>query len=208
MDALRHVRLMADYNRWTNRQLYAAVSPLSAAVLAAETGDHFGSIMAGLNHQVAGDARWLQRFGSAGHFERLLAAEDWLAAPASLCGSVGADIVELTALRDRIDELITGWCADLIFKDLDRILVYRNPTGLPQQHQLGPLLSHFFNHQTHHRGQLSTLLHQAGVRAGLGELAAMPGFDPFSPLDGDAAPDDQAHPTQNLPQSRSSIQAC
>jgi uncharacterized damage-inducible protein DinB len=35
MDALRHVRLMADYNRWTNRQLYAAVSPLSAAVLAA-----------------------------------------------------------------------------------------------------------------------------------------------------------------------------
>jgi uncharacterized damage-inducible protein DinB len=208
MDALRHVRLMADYNRWTNRQLYAAVSPLSAAVLAAKTGDHFGSIMAGLSHQVAGDARWLERFGSTGHFERLLAAGDWLPGAASQCESASIDLGELTALRVRIDELIAGWCADLIFKDLDRILVYRNPTGLVQQHQLGPLLSHFFNHQTHHRGQISTLLHQAGVEAGLSELVGMPGFDPFSPLDGDTAPGDQQHPTQTLPQSRSSIQAC
>jgi uncharacterized damage-inducible protein DinB len=208
MDALRHVRLMADYNRWTNRQLYAAVSPLPASVLAADTGDQFGSILAGLNHQVAADAQWLQRFGSSGHFERLTAASDWLAAAALLRESVSTDLGELSALRDRIDSLISGWCADLIFKDLDRVLVYRNPTGLPQQHQLGPLLSHFFNHQTHLRGQISTLLHQAGAQTGPSELVGMPGFDPFSPLEGDSASDDQAHPMQTLPQSRSSIQAC
>ena len=208
MDALRHVRLMADYNRWTNRQLYAALSPLSPAALAADTGDQFGSILAGLSRQSADDARWLQRFGSSGHFERLTAADDWLVAAALLRESMSTDLGELTALRDRIDALITGWCADLIFKDLDRVLVYRNPTGLPQQHQLGPLLSHFFNHQTHLRGQISTLLHQAGVQPGPSELIGMPGFDPFSPLERDTAPDDHAHPTQTLPQSRSSIQAC
>jgi uncharacterized damage-inducible protein DinB len=208
MDALRHVRLMADYNRWTNRQLYAAAGGLSPARLAAETGDQFGSIMVGLSHQVAGDALWLRRFGSSGHFERLIAAGDWLPAPASLRESLCADLVGLTALRDRIDELITGWCADLIFKDLDRVMVYRTSNGLPQQHQLGPLLSHFFNHQTLHRGQISTLLHQAGVQAMPGELVGMPGFNPFSPLDGNTAPGDQRHPTQPVIQSRSSIQAC
>jgi uncharacterized damage-inducible protein DinB len=210
MDALRHVRLMADYNRWTNRQLYAAAGDLSPVMIAAETGAQFGSIMVGLSHQVADDALWLRRFGSSGHFERLMAAGDWLPAPApaSLREPVCADLVGLTALRDRIDELITGWCADLIFKDLDRVMVYRTSNGLPQQHQLGPLLSHFFNHQTHYRGQISTLLHQAGVQAGPSELVGMPGFNPFSPLDGNTAPGDQRHPTQTLPQSRSSIQAC
>jgi uncharacterized damage-inducible protein DinB len=207
MDAIRHVRLMADYNRWTNRQLFATAGELSPASLVAATGDRFGSIMAGLNHQVAGDALWLRRFSSTGHFERLLEASAWLPAPGSLDERVSADLAQLAELRDRIDELITAWCSDLIFKDLDRVLVYRNQSDLPQQHQLGPLLSHFFNHQTHQRGRLSTLLHQAGLEAGLGELVGMPGFDPFSPLDGEAEPS-EAQPDQAVPQSRSSIQAC
>jgi len=208
MDALRHVRLMADYNRWTNRQLYAAVCSLSPAALCADTGDQFGSILAGLSHQVAADAQWLQRFSGTGHFDRLTAADDWLAAAALPREAASANLDELAALRDRIDDLITGWCADLIFKDLDRVLLYRNPSGLSQQHQLGPLLSHFFNHQTHIRGQLSTLLHQSGVHAAPNELIGMPGFDPFSPLDCDTAPGDEQHPAITAPQSRSSIQAC
>jgi len=207
MDAIRHVRLMADYNRWANRQLYDSAEKLSSASLMAATGDRFGSIMAGLNHQMAGDALWLRRFSSTGHFERLLEASIWLPAPGSLEEPVSADLAQLAKLRDRIDELITGWCGDLIFKDLDRVLVYRNRSDLPQQHQLGPLLSHFFNHQTHQRGRLSTLLHQAGLEAELGELVGMPGFDPFSPLDGEAGPS-EPQPDQAVPQSRSSIQAC
>lgn len=207
MDAIRHVRLMADYNRWANRQLYDSADKLSPASLMAATGDRFGSIMAGLNHQMAGDALWLRRFGSTGHFERLLEASTWLPAPGALDEPVSADLAQLATLRDRIDELITAWCSDLIFKDLDRVLVYRNQSDMPQQHQLGPLLSHFFNHQTHQRGRLSTLLNQAGLEAGLGELVGMPGFDPFSPLDGEAEPS-EAQPDQAVPQSRSSIQAC
>ena len=207
MDAIRHVRLMAEYNRWTNRQLYASLRNLSSASLVAATGDRFGSIMAGLNQQLAGDALWLRRFASTGHFDRLLEANDWLPAPGSLDEPVSADLDQLADLRVRIDELITAWCGDLIFKDLDRVLVYRDLSGLPQQHQLGPLLSHFFNHQTHQRGRLSTLLQQAGVEAGLSELVRMPGFDPFSPLDGEAAPSDP-HPAHAVAQSRSSIQAC
>ena len=207
MDALRHVRLMAEYNRWTNRQLYASARPLSPASLAAATGDRFGSIMAGLNHQLTGDALWLRRFGSAGHFERLLDADSWLPAAGTPGESVSAEVGKLADLRERIDGLITAWCSDLIFKDLDRVLVYQNPRGLPQQHQLGPLLSHFFNHQTHQRGQLSTLLHQAGAQDTLPELLAMPGFDPFSPLDGDASPGEHL-PAHAVAQSRSSIQAC
>ena len=207
MDAIRHVRLMAAYNRWTNRQLYLSTRKLSSASLVATTGDRFGSIVAGLNQQLAGDALWLRRFASMGHFDRLLEANEWLPAPESFDEPVSANLDQLSDLRDRIDELIIAWCGDLIFKDLDRVLVYRDLSGLPQQHQLGPLLSHFFNHQTYQRGRLSALLQQAGVEAGLGELVGMPGFDPFSPLDGEAAPGEQ-HPAHAEAQSRSSIQAC
>ena len=35
---------------------------------------------------------------------------------------------------------------------------------------LGLLLVHFFNHQTHHRGQVSTLLFQNGIDPGITDL--------------------------------------
>jgi uncharacterized damage-inducible protein DinB len=45
--------------------------------------------------------------------------------------------------------------------------------GMKQCKALGPLLTHFFNHQTHHRGQASTLLHQFGVDVGVTDLLAL-----------------------------------
>jgi uncharacterized damage-inducible protein DinB len=87
---------------------------------------------------------------------------------------------ELQALRVRLDALIVAWSEELIFNDLDRVIGYRNMGGELFQRQVGPLLSHWFNHQTHHRGQVTTLLFQAGVDVGVTDLIAMPGFDPFT----------------------------
>jgi uncharacterized damage-inducible protein DinB len=39
--------------------------------------------------------------------------------------------------------------------------------------RFGPLVTHFFNHQTHHRGQASTLMHQLGVDVGVTDLLAL-----------------------------------
>lgn len=189
MDALRHVRLMAEYNRWMNRRLYEAAACLPAQALHEDRRAFFGSILGTLNHLLVADSIWLRRFDAPGHWERLREAIDWLPRPTSLRDPLAGDLPTLAALRTRIDDLIVAWCEHLIFTDLDRVLVYRNVAGESFQRQVGPLLSHFFNHQTHHRGQATTLLFQAGVDPRETDLIAMPGFDPFTPIGEDEAGD-------------------
>jgi uncharacterized damage-inducible protein DinB len=196
MDALRHVRLMAEYNRWMNQRLYAAAATLPHEALAQDRGAFFGSILGTLNHLAVADILWLHRFDAPGHWDRLREALDWLPRPDGLRDTLGADLETLAALRERLDALIVAWGDELKFNDLDRVLVYRNTDGESMQRQVGPLLSHYFNHQTHHRGQATALLFQAGVDPGVTDLLAMPGFDPFSkvaePEPADDAPDDAA----------------
>ncbi|MEI7444804.1 MAG: DinB family protein [Burkholderiales bacterium] len=186
MDALRHVRLMADYNRWMNRRLYDAAATLPEQALALDRGAFFGSILGTLNHLAVTDAIWLLRFDAPGHWDRLREAIDWLPRPRTLRDTLADELGELRALRDRLDDLIVAWADELIFTDLDRVLVYRNMAGEPQQRQVGTLLSHVFNHQTHHRGQATTLLMQAGVDPGVTDLIALPGSDPLRPVADDA----------------------
>ena len=67
------------------------------------------------------------------------------------------------------------------------------------QRQVGPLLSHWFNHQTHHRGQVTTLLFQGGVDVGVTDLIAMPGFDPFTAVADDDDSDIPPMPASLMP---------
>ena len=179
MDALRHVRMMAAYNRWMNERVYEAAAKLPAEAVLADRGAFFGSIMGTLNHLAVGDSIWLRRFELPGHWDRLREADPWLPRAATLRDLLAPDLAGLAQLRARIDKLIVDWCDELIFTDLDRVLSYANMRGEPQRYQVGPLLSHFFNHQTHHRGQATTLLFPAGVDPGATDLVAMPAFEPF-----------------------------
>ncbi|PCH49147.1 MAG: damage-inducible protein DinB [Flavobacteriaceae bacterium] len=50
---------------------------------------------------------------------------------------------------------------------------YRDMKGNKHQRALGELLQHVFNHQTHHRGQVTTLLSQAGIDPEATDLLVM-----------------------------------
>ena len=71
----------------------------------------------------------------------------------------------MQAHRQWLDQVIIDWAASIREEDLDHLLDYRNSKG-PNRREFFSLLMHFFNHQTHHRGQASTLLSQAGVDIG------------------------------------------
>ena len=129
MDALRHVRLMADYNRWMNQRLYAAAAGLDTQVLRADRGAFFGSILGTLNHLVVTDSLWLRRFQSAFDWDRLREADDWLPRPTTLRDTLSDTLPELQALRERLDALTVAWSEELIFNDLDRVIGYRNMGG-------------------------------------------------------------------------------
>ena len=99
-----------------------------------------------------------------------LASLDRVAWPEALEAQPCADFAALRERRAELDALIAGWVPGLTPPDLDQALAYTNMKGEPGHRRFGSLLLHFFNHQTHHRGQITTLLSQAGVAVGVTDL--------------------------------------
>jgi uncharacterized damage-inducible protein DinB len=161
--------LMASYNAAMNGSLYAAAASLPSDELGADRGAYFGSVIGTLNHIVAGDTIWLRRFmGHPAGFASLKAMAD-IPAPAGLAHRYSDDLDALREHRVRLDAIITDLAAEVSDSDLARTLSYKNARG-DNRKNFGSLLLHFFNHQTHHRGQASTLLSQAGADIGVTDL--------------------------------------
>lgn len=173
MNRIEHIALMANYNQWMNRKLYDAAGTLSDAELGMNRQAFFGSILGTLNHLALGDTVWLQRFALHPAGYPALAPLDAVAAPTDLKQLDFADICELTARRAWLDQLIIDWVPTVQEADLDHRLHYHTMRGLAADKPFFSLLVHFFNHQTHHRGQATTLLTQAGVDVGDTDLLAL-----------------------------------
>ena len=165
-----HVGLMARYNEWINARLYEAAMRLSDEELAADRKAFFGSIIGTLNHIVAGDTIWLRRFSAHPTHFPAFAVLGELPIPESLDHVLFADIRSLSAYRKQLDQIILDWAQSITEPDLDVVLSYANMKNVAARRNFFSLLMHFFNHQTHHRGQATTLLSQAGVDVGVTDM--------------------------------------
>lgn len=164
---------MAEYNRWMNARLFAAAATLDADTLAADKGAFFGSIQGTLNHLAVADTIWLHRFSQHAAVFASLGALSRFSPPATLSAPVAPDFAGLQNYRQALDALIERWVAELTAEHLAANLIYRSMAGVEYSRPFGALLQHFFNHQTHHRGQVTTLLHQAGVDVGATDFLAV-----------------------------------
>jgi uncharacterized damage-inducible protein DinB len=167
-------RLLARYNRWFNQRVYDASEQLTDEARKRDRGAFFGSIHNTLNHLVWGDQAWLKRFAAQGVvFEAL--PDSLLALPAgALHGTVlYEDWAALRAQRDRLDAAIEDFAGRMPPDYPLRTMRYANSRGVRREHPVWQALTHFFNHQTHHRGQVSALLMQAGVDVGVTDLVAL-----------------------------------
>ncbi|MES2760232.1 MAG: DinB family protein [Pseudomonadota bacterium] len=168
MSRTSHILLMASYNATMNRNMYHAARALPAQALAADRKAFFGSILGTLNHLVNGDTIWLKRFAAHRSCPQLEPVRA-LAGPATLGEMQFNDIATLWERRRWLDELILAWAATIAEDDLDQALAYENSRGSARKDCFS-LIMHFFNHQTHHRGQVSTLLSQQGIDIGVTDL--------------------------------------
>ena len=173
MTTTDQVVLMAAYNEWMNTKLYEAAERVPTEDLARDRGAFFGSIIGTLNHLVVGDTIWLKRFAEHPSNPKALDPVRALPQPTALNEIVFADLTRLAQRRKVIDAAIKAWAAALTQADLDHVLQYANTKGVKSQRRLGSLVMHFFNHQTHHRGQASTLLFQAGQDVGVTDLLSL-----------------------------------
>lgn len=173
VNRIEHIALMANYNQWMNRKLYDAALTLTDAELALDRQAFFGSILGTLNHLALGDTVWLKRFAQHPAGFAALSPLQAVATPVDLKQLAFADIRELAARRAWLDQLIIDWARTVHEPELDHRLHYSNMRGMTANKDFFSLLVHFFNHQTHHRGQATTLLTQAGVDVGDTDLLAL-----------------------------------
>ena len=139
--------MLALYNRWANERLYEAAMALPEAEYRSNRGAFFGSLHGTLNYLLVVDRIWLRRFiGDGPTYLRL----DEI---------IHDDRSDLALARRDEDERIISYIEGLSEPEIERMFGYRTivqPTKISQP--LGSALMHFFNHQTHHRGQSHCLL--------------------------------------------------
>lgn len=165
---LEHLRLLSRYNQWMNEKLYS-----TAGELARDRGAFFCSVLGTLNHIMVANTIWLQRFST--HPARHPALDEIRGQdkPQALNQILADDFSILTRERQRLDRIIIDCCLQLTISDLDQPLAYRNMKGEAATKNFASLMLHFFNHQTHHRGQASTLLFQQGLDIGVTDLVTL-----------------------------------
>ena len=159
--------VMARYNRWMNDKLYTLVAGLGDEARKRDSGAFFKSIHGTLNHLLLTDRVWLARFKG-------VPAPDGFMGPGirSLEQELYADFEELRRERALTDDELSGWVAELTPERLAAPLVFMR-RGHKLESPLWGTVAHLFNHQTHHRGQITTLLSQQGHDPGVTDLVAM-----------------------------------
>jgi uncharacterized damage-inducible protein DinB len=148
-----YVQRMARYNRWQNENLYGVADRLSAEERERERGAFFGSIHKTLSHLLWADRVWMSRFA------------DVPRAPGGIPDSVALypDWDVLRAERPRFDQTIVDWADGVDPAWLAADQTYYS--GAAKRDITRPrwlIVTHMFNHQTHHRGQIHCMLTQAG----------------------------------------------
>ena len=156
---------MARYNRWQNRCLIEAAETLPPEALAAPRGAFWGSIMGTLSHLLWGDLMWMARFDGGPRpdvpmADSALMVEDW---------------TDWRRDRQATDARIVAWARKLGPEDVSGDLYwYSGVLGRAVSRPKGLCIAHFFNHQTHHRGQVHAMLTAAGARTADSDLFVMP----------------------------------
>ena len=156
---------MASYNAWQNKGLRKAVETLSDDALRADRGAFFGSIFGTLNHLLWGDLLWMARFdgGESPDFA-IKGSADFTPTAA-----------EWATQRFRLDGRIQLWSDSLKSVDLTGdIRWFSGSVNADITRSKASCITHFFNHQTHHRGQVHAMLTAAGVTLPATDLVFMP----------------------------------
>jgi uncharacterized damage-inducible protein DinB len=157
---------MATYNGWMNGKIYDAAGNLSAEEIARDRGAFFKSILGTLNHLLFADLIWLGRFKDGrprvtGESHRLL----------------HEDLASLREARMALDQEIIDWAGKVDEAWLARPFPFTTLKGdATFTFPAFALVMQFFNHQVHHRGQVTTLLTQAGQDVGATDILVMPGL--------------------------------
>lgn len=168
-----HFQLLADYNASLNQKICTSIATVPNETLLEDKGAFFGSILGTLNHIMVGDLIWLTRFNQHSNYANGFTSLSQLSEftlPTQLTQTLYSSKEDYTRNRLELDSIIIQFIKELAETDLSQTLTYTNTKGAQFSKPFSPLLLHLFNHQTHHRGQVTTLLNQMDIDVGATDL--------------------------------------
>lgn len=160
-----YFQLMARYNRWMNQNLFSVCADIPDVDRRKDMGAFFKSIHKTLDHIFYGDTAWMDRFTGK-------------PVGIDIGQEIHADFTSLTKAREAMDNTIIEWTDRLDDQWLRTDFEYTsNVDGKRRILPAWILVTHMFNHQTHHRGQVTTLVKQLGHDPGITDIPWLPELD-------------------------------
>ncbi|MES0812880.1 DinB family protein [Roseibium sp. SCPC15] len=154
---------MAAYNAWMTEKAYQVAGQMSDEERKQDRGAFFRSVHSTLNHILFGDRAWMSRFSAKAYDTNGMGVD------------IFEDFSELKATHLEMSRDIVTFAEGLSPEWLSEVMEWKSiADGTSRQRPRWLLVMHMFNHQTHHRGQLSTLFTQAGIDIGVTDLPFMP----------------------------------
>ena len=167
MSLVEQYRGLARYNTWMNDKIYALAATLEDDDRKRNLGAFFGSLHGTLNHLLWADRIWLWRFTRDPEIGQSR-DRDGNPIEIGLHNQVlYEDFDELRRQRGETDRHIERWVDTFTPEQVAGPIAYSSVSGGTRKHPLWQAVTHFFNHQTHHRGQATTLLMQLGHDPGV-----------------------------------------
>jgi uncharacterized damage-inducible protein DinB len=157
--AARHL----EYSLWASLEVLRAAKPLSRELIEADRGNSFGGILDTLRHIFKADRIWSLRVAGDPYVKF-----DDVAAPATIDG-----------LEAEWPDVLNGFASAVRAMEPARLaepLFWRNIRGEDKSERLGKILLHIVNHGTYHRGQVITMIRQAGGAPVSTDLVYYPGM--------------------------------
>jgi len=165
---LDQFQAFARYNRWMNAKVYDAAAKLSDEERKRDRHAFFRSIHGTMNHILVGDRVWLGRLAGRVPEPGFMGVDGIK----SLDQELAADFDELRREREKTDNAIDAWVSTVTADSFTQTIRFVR-RGTPQEVPMWWIASQVFNHQTHHRGQITTMLSQAGHDPGSTDIFAM-----------------------------------
>jgi uncharacterized damage-inducible protein DinB len=145
------LKFLFQYNAWADRRMLDACASLSNEQFTRNLGSSFSSVRDTVVHLYGAEWVWNERFHGN--------------SPSSLLS--GAGFPDLASIRGKLvemDQFYIDYVSKLDQQDLDRLIRYKTFSGEEFSNPLWQSLHQLTNHASYHRGQITTLLRQLGVK--------------------------------------------
>ena len=170
MSLAKNFVMLAHYNQRINKQLLDVCSKLPNSKLHQQTHSFFPNIISYWNHILFGDLILLNRVAKISTTSLSTSSLVAFPTPVAPTDIYSHELTEFAEIRSELDKLLIDYCNSLTEQEVSSILSYKTTEGDDVTKPLSDVMQHLFNHQTHHRGQLTCILSQLGQNYGCMDL--------------------------------------